>query len=142
MGDVFLFTASRLVLSRGVEDIIYALAHLPENVKLLIAGDGEDREKLEAIAEKSRVRERVVFVGHIGHEKLPQYFKVSDIFVRPSLIEGMGSAFRSEAIAEKSRVRERVVFVGHIGHEKLPQYFKVSDIFVRPSLIEGMGSAF
>ena len=93
MGDVFLFTASRLVLSRGVEDIIYALAHLPENVKLLIAGDGEDREKLEAIAEKSRVRERVVFVGHIGHEKLPQYFKVSDIFVRPSLIEGMGSAF-------------------------------------------------
>ncbi len=49
-GDIFLFTASRLVLSRGVEDAIGALAFLPERVKLLVAGDGEDREKLEHIA--------------------------------------------------------------------------------------------
>lgn len=93
VGDVFLFTASRLVLSRGVEDIIRALAYLPGNVKLLIAGDGEDRKKLEQLAEKLRVHDRVIFLGHIGHDELPRYFKISDIFVRPSLIEGMGSAF-------------------------------------------------
>src|SRR6185312_1696942 len=39
-GDIFLFTASRLVLSRGVEDIIQSLEFLPANVKLLVAGDG------------------------------------------------------------------------------------------------------
>jgi len=93
MGDIFLFTASRLVLSRGVEDIIRALAHLPENVKLLVAGDGDDRDTLETIAKKAGVFERVMFVGHIAHAELPLYFKVSDIFVRPSIIEGMGSAF-------------------------------------------------
>lgn len=93
MGDIFLFTASRLVLSRGVEDCIRALTHLPLEVKLLVAGDGEDRAKLENIAQEEGVASRVVFVGHIDHKDLPAYFKISDIFVRPSIIEGFGSAF-------------------------------------------------
>ena len=93
MGDIFLFTASRLVLSRGVEDVIRALRHLPENVKFLIAGEGEDRGKLEAIAAKAGVAGRVIFAGHVDHKALPALYKLSDIFVRPSLIEGMGSAF-------------------------------------------------
>jgi len=92
-GDIFLFTASRLVLSRGVEDVIRALPHLPLNVKFLIAGDGQDRHKLEEIATKEGVAERVIFAGHVGHADLPAYFKVSDIFVRPSIIEGFGNAF-------------------------------------------------
>jgi glycosyltransferase involved in cell wall biosynthesis len=93
MGDVFLFTASRLVLSRGVEDTIRALAHLPDNVKLLIAGSGEDEDKLRRIAEESDVGARVIFAGHIGHDELPAYYKMCDIFVRPSIIEGFGNAF-------------------------------------------------
>jgi glycosyltransferase involved in cell wall biosynthesis len=92
-GDVFLFTASRLVLSRGVEDVIEALIHLPENVKLLIAGDGEDREKLEHIASGLEVSDRVIFAGHVDHAQLPTYLRISDIFVRPSLIEGLGNSF-------------------------------------------------
>ncbi|MDR3570873.1 MAG: glycosyltransferase [Candidatus Pacebacteria bacterium] len=92
-GDVFLFTASRLVLSRGVEDVIQSLEFLPANVKLLIAGDGEDREKLEHLARGLNVTERVIFAGHVGHDELPALLKISDIFVRPSLIEGLGNSF-------------------------------------------------
>ncbi|MDP2648681.1 MAG: glycosyltransferase, partial [bacterium] len=93
MGDIVLFTASRLVLSRGVEDVIRAIPHLPLEVKLLIAGDGEDRAKLERIAREAGVESRVIFAGHVDHAELPAYFNISDIFVRPSLIEGMGNAF-------------------------------------------------
>ncbi|MCR4281166.1 MAG: glycosyltransferase family 4 protein [Candidatus Kaiserbacteria bacterium] len=93
MDDVFLFTASRLVLSRGIEDIIRALKYLPANVKLLIAGIGEDQENLEKIAHDSGVAKRVLFVGHVSHERLPVYYQISDIFVRPSIIEGFGSSF-------------------------------------------------
>lgn len=93
MGDIFLFTASRLVLSRGVEDVIRSLRFLPLEVKFLVAGDGEDREKLEKIVSESGVSGRVIFAGHVDHKDLPAYLKISDIFVRPSLIEGMGSAF-------------------------------------------------
>lgn len=92
-GDVFLFTASRLVLSRGVEDVIEALVQLPQNVKFLIAGSGEDQEKLERIARGLGVADRVMFAGHIAHQELPAYLKISDIFVRPSIIEGFGNAF-------------------------------------------------
>lgn len=93
MGDVFLVTASRLVLSRGVEDVIRALRYLPVNAKFLIAGDGEDRAALEHIAKKEGVLERVVFAGQVTHKELPALLKISDIFVRPSIIEGMGNAF-------------------------------------------------
>jgi glycosyltransferase involved in cell wall biosynthesis len=93
MDDVWLFTASRLVLSRGVEDTIQALAHLPPHVKLLIAGNGDDREKLEHIATQLNVADRVMFIGHVDHSELPAYYKASDIFVRPSVIEGFGNAF-------------------------------------------------
>ncbi|HTR18391.1 MAG TPA: glycosyltransferase family 4 protein [Candidatus Paceibacterota bacterium] len=92
-GDVFLFTASRLVLSRGVEDVIQALQFLPENVKLLIAGEGEDRAKLEHLARGLDVQDRVIFAGYVDHKDLPAFLKISDIFVRPSLIEGLGNAF-------------------------------------------------
>lgn len=92
-GDVFLFTASRLVLSRGVEDIIRALPLLPANVKLLIAGDGEDRKKLENMARRLDISNRVLFAGQVSHEELPALLHISDIFVRPSIIEGFGSAF-------------------------------------------------
>src|SRR3989344_432236 len=93
LGDVFLFTASRLVLSRGVEDVIRALAFLPPHVKLLVAGTGDDQKKLEKIAHDTGVGNRVIFAGHIDHAKLPAYYKVSDIFVRPSIVEGFGSSF-------------------------------------------------
>lgn len=92
-GDVFLFTASRLVLSRGVEDSIRALSFLPEHVKLFVAGDGEDLQKLEHIAEEMQVSHRVIFAGHKNHDELPALMKMCDIFVRPSLLEGFGNAF-------------------------------------------------
>ena len=92
-GDVFLFTASRLVLSRGVEDVIQALSLLPHSIKFFIAGTGEDQEKLEKIARDLGVYDRVIFAGHVSHDELPAHLKISDIFVRPSLIEGMGNAF-------------------------------------------------
>ena len=91
--DVFLFTASRLVLSRGVEDVLQALVHLPPYIKFLIVGEGEDRAKLEHIARGLEVADRVMFAGHVSHDELPAYLKISDIFVRPSIIEGMGNAF-------------------------------------------------
>ena len=93
VGDIFLFTASRLVLSRGVEDVIEALVHLPAHAKFLIAGSGEDREKLGHIARGLGVADRVIFAGHVSHAEIPAYLKISDIFVRPSIIEGFGNAF-------------------------------------------------
>jgi glycosyltransferase involved in cell wall biosynthesis len=91
--DVFLITTSRLVAKNAVEDIIRALRHLPERVRLLILGEGPLAETLWNVARAAGVAKRVRFVGHIGHDKLPAYLYASDIFVRPALSEGMGNSF-------------------------------------------------
>lgn len=91
--DVFLITASRLVHKNAIDDVIEALPLLPENIKFLILGTGPDEEKLKLQVTNSKLQTRVLFLGHVTHEDLPKYLKVSDIFIRPSRSEGMGNSF-------------------------------------------------
>ena len=99
-GDVFLITASRLVIKNAVPDIIKALRFLPQNVKLLICGTGNEEANLRALTDKLLLGSRVVFKGFVPQGELPKYLKASDIFVRPSLSEGFGNAF-IEAMAAR-----------------------------------------
>ena len=91
--DVVIVTASRLSLKNGIDDLIKSLAFLPENHNLLIAGDGEDRAKLEAIVREKNLSSRVTFLGEKNHDELPAILCAADIFCRPSLSEGLGNAF-------------------------------------------------
>ncbi len=88
-----LITTSRLVEKNAVADIIDAMKFLPENTKLLILGVGPEEENLKARTKILNLGSRVMFVGAIGHGKLLVYLKISDVFVRPSLSEGLGISF-------------------------------------------------
>lgn len=92
-GDVVLATASRLSLKNGIDDLIRSLLKLPPQYKVLIAGEGEDRQKLEVLAEQKGLGSRVVFLGSKGHDELPAILQSADVFVRASLSEGLGNAF-------------------------------------------------
>lgn len=91
--DIFLVTASRLVVKNAVGDIISALSFLPANIKLLVLGQGYQEADLKSQVEKIGLGDRVVFKGFVGHVDLPKYLKACDIFVRPSLSEGFGNSF-------------------------------------------------
>jgi glycosyltransferase involved in cell wall biosynthesis len=99
-GDIFLVNTSRLVHQKGFDTIIEALQYLPENIKLLAVGEGEDRTKLEELARKLQVASRVIFTGRVDRSVVTLYRKASDIFVAPSRSEGLGNAFIS-ALASK-----------------------------------------
>jgi len=90
---VFIITTSRFVKKNGIADIIGSLVHLPENMILLIAGAGPLGKELKETAKQLKIENRVKFLGHIPHEVLPYYLHASDIFIRPSLSEGMGNSF-------------------------------------------------
>lgn len=92
-GDIFLITVSRLVKKNAVDDIVRALAFLPAQINLLVAGTGPDEEMLRGLAEELKVSDRVRFLGEIAYKEIPKYLRISDIFVRPSRSEGMGNAF-------------------------------------------------
>lgn len=91
--EKYIITTSRLVTKNAVEDIIMSLTQLPGYVKLLVLGVGEDYAHLQGVVEKKHLTDRVVFLGHINHAEIPKYLQVSDVFVRPSLSEGMGNSF-------------------------------------------------
>lgn len=91
--DIFLITTSRLVVKNAVADIIKSLQFLPDNVKLVIIGQGYEEANLRELSRKLSVDDRIKFLGFVGHTDLPKYLKVSDIFIRPSLSEGFGNSF-------------------------------------------------
>ena len=86
-----IITVSRLVKKNGVEDIIKAAQDL--RFKLLIIGKGEQEEYLKDLTKKLNLEDNVLFLGEVSHKDLPQYLWISDVFVRPSLSEGLGNAF-------------------------------------------------
>lgn len=90
---VRMITASRLVHKNAIDICIKAIVFLPEHVRLVIVGTGEDEGKLKKLALEKGVSARVDFRGYVTHEQLPGLLKSCDIFIRPSRSEGMGNAF-------------------------------------------------
>lgn len=88
-----LVTISRLVEKNGVGDIIDALGLLPESIGLIIVGTGNLEKKLKNQAAALGLTKRISFVGSVAYKNVPKWLAASDIFIRPSLSEGMGNAF-------------------------------------------------
>lgn len=91
--NVFLIHTGRSVEKNALNDIIKALLNLPEEIKLLLIGNGPDDAALKKLALDLNLTNRVLFLDFIKHQDLLKYLKISDIFVRPSLSEGLGSSF-------------------------------------------------
>ncbi len=91
--DIFLITTSRLVVKNGIADVIKALEILPSNIKFLVLGVGLLESSLRKLAQVCGVSDRVIFVGQVSYSEILKFLKISDIFIRPSLSEGMGNSF-------------------------------------------------
>jgi len=69
----------------------FALAHRRRpGLGLWIAGHGDQRARLEAMAADLGVGEAVRFLGFLPHAELARYFAACDLFVLPSLVETQG----------------------------------------------------
>ncbi|MDP2652150.1 MAG: glycosyltransferase family 4 protein [bacterium] len=90
---VTLVTTSRLVHKNAIDDIIRALALLPESVRFRVYGTGPEETNLKHLAKNLGVSARVDWEGYIDHKELPGALAACDIFIRPSRSEGMGNSF-------------------------------------------------
>lgn len=84
---VILFVG-RLYANKNVDLLIRSLAFLGKEYRLLIVGEGNDREKLELLVAETGLRERVLFAGYVPYRELPDYYRTADVFVLPSRLEG------------------------------------------------------
>jgi 1,2-diacylglycerol 3-alpha-glucosyltransferase len=63
-----------------------------DHIRLLIVGDGPERENLESLVTHMNISSKVHFTGMIDYKNIPAYLAASDIFINPSSTETFGLA--------------------------------------------------
>ena len=82
-----LLSVGHLIERKGHELVIGALPSLPR-FRLLIAGDGPERARLENLSNALKVSDRVSFLGALPHEQLHKIYAAADALVLASSREG------------------------------------------------------
>ena len=77
---------ARLHPQKGLHYLLEAATQLPD-VRFVVAGDGQERSALERKAGALGVGDRVEFLGE--RDDVPALLKTADVFVLPSLYEGL-----------------------------------------------------
>ena len=92
-GQRLITSVGRLMPPKGHGYLIAAMPHLVhqiDNVRLLLAGDGDLKESLEQLSLDLRVRDVISFLG--SRSDVPDILALSDVFVLPSISEGTSMA--------------------------------------------------
>jgi len=91
---MILFTVRNLVPRMGLENLIYAVKDVVKTVPdvyLVLGGKGALKETLISLTEELGIENYVKFVGFIPEAELPDYYRMADIFILPTLeLEGFG----------------------------------------------------
>jgi glycosyltransferase involved in cell wall biosynthesis len=94
--DKFVITpgASRITSRKGLKyliEAVYKLSQKHPNTQLNIIGDGDEKYILEKLVKKLKIEKNVNFLGRISHEKISKFYQEANVFVLPSLNEGMSN---------------------------------------------------
>ena len=132
--DFIILFVGRLAEEKNVEFLINAQKKLLEynsNIRLLIVGDGPDKEKYEELAETLQLGDRVIFNGKAAWEEVPIYYQVADLFATAStsetqgltVIEAMASSTTPLCIKDES-------FLGTITDELNGRIFETEEEYI------------
>ncbi|MDO9576675.1 MAG: glycosyltransferase family 4 protein [Candidatus Cloacimonadales bacterium] len=92
--EMILFTVRNLVSRMGLKNLIYAVKDVVKTVPdacLVLGGEGPLKNDLISLTKELGIENHVRFAGFIPEELLPDYYRMADIFVLPTLeLEGFG----------------------------------------------------
>ncbi len=91
--DFVIIFVGRLAEEKNVEFLIEVEKELCKQnsaIKLLIVGDGPDRNKYEDLAKKLKISDQVIFTGKVPWEEIPCYYQLANLFVTASKTETQG----------------------------------------------------
>ncbi|HEX6788610.1 MAG TPA: glycosyltransferase family 4 protein [Gaiellaceae bacterium] len=107
--DFVFLTAARLDAQKGLDVLLRAAASV-EGARFVIAGSGNERERLEQVA-----GENVSFLGH--RDDIGALLAASDAFVLPSLFEGTPLSLLEAMAAGKAIVATAIAGVEELVHD-------------------------
>lgn len=120
-GKGFLLIVGRMASGERYKGHDQVLAALPPNARLVVAGDGDDRPRLEAKAAELRVADRVFFTGFVSEATLAELYRRCAALVMPSRGEGFGLVYLEAmragkpCVAARGSAAEEVVMDGATG---------------------------
>ncbi len=94
-----ILTLGRLASSeryKGIDEVLEVLpAILPAypGLRYVVAGDGDDRPRLERRVSELGLKDHVYFPGFIGEEDKADLYRLADVFAMPGRGEGFGFVF-------------------------------------------------
>ncbi len=91
--DFIIIFVGRIAKEKNIEFLIENHATLvkkKKNVKLLIVGDGPDREELMKLSEKLNIAGSVIFTGKVPWSEIRDYYNIADVFTTASYTETQG----------------------------------------------------
>ncbi len=94
-GEKLVLTVSRLYPAKRVDVLIEAVRQLKargERVRLLIVGEGPERDRLHRLAQERGMAGEVLFKGSVPDAEMPRYFAVADVFAFTAVDEPWGLA--------------------------------------------------
>lgn len=95
-----LLTVGRLTIQKGHTVLLKAIAKVAANYPKAVfafAGEGKQRQKLESEAKQLKISEQIRFLG--VRQDVAQLLLASDVFVQPSLWEGLSLAMLEALLA-------------------------------------------
>ncbi|HEY9298349.1 MAG TPA: glycosyltransferase family 4 protein [Phormidium sp.] len=114
---VFLFVG-QLIERKGLENLLKACSILQRkkciNYTLLIAGDGPQRQDLEAMSREYDLEDQLKWLGWINYADLGSYFQTSDVFVLPTLEDVWGMVVLEAMLFSKPILCSKLAGVSEI----------------------------
>ena len=104
-----LLSVGRLVKVKRVEILIKLTKKLLKEgfrVKAVVVGDGPMRKHYEKLSRP--LRDNVLFTGYVSKKRLPMFYHLADVFVLPSLSEGLPNVLLEASAAGKPCVASGV----------------------------------
>lgn len=100
--EVVVLAVSRLTPRKGIDRLIEAMFLLPDSVRLVVVGDGDDADRLKHLAHG--YGKRVLFVRDADDRTRNAWYAASDVFALPVReegvsVEGFGIVYLEAAMA-------------------------------------------
>ncbi len=90
----FVFVSvGNLIPIKAFDKLIEAFAQVKGGCKLLIIGDGPDREKLQNLIKKLQLGSQVKLLGRLNRNEINELYQQSHVFVLPSQSETFGVSY-------------------------------------------------
>jgi 1,2-diacylglycerol 3-alpha-glucosyltransferase len=122
--DQIVLCVARLAKEKSLDFLIKTFTEFSKNnpnVYFVIAGDGPEKENLKNLVDSLKIKSRVLMIGCVSYENIPQVYNGADVFVFASqtetegmvVLEAMSSGL--PVLVVKDRVFEQFIENGKDG---------------------------